>query len=184
MIGPPDWLLTEWSAGGLTRRTRVHVPSMSSSRLSSPVLLPVPPTPPPAHIVPPPPLLPLPPPLPLTHLPEVVLKHALHLLPLLAAPDVLVKPNLPPPQLPLVLLDAINLALTITLTRTLHHVHKPPTKLWVVRFVLHTQPLVPPALGPPHPPSLIHPSPHDTVPRVTGQATLVFWALQADIPLH
>lgn len=186
MTGPPDWLITEWSADGPTRRTRVHVPSMSSSRLSSPVLLPVPPTPPPVQIVPPPPRpLPphLPPPLPLTHVPEVVLKHAPHLLPLLVAPDVLVRPSLPPPQLPLVLLDAINLAVTITLTCTLHHVHKPPAKLCVVRFVLPTQPLVPLALGPPPPPSLTQPSPHDTVPRVTGRATLVFWALQADIPL-
>ena len=188
MTGPPDWLLTEWSAGGPTRRTRVHVPSMSSSRLSSPVLLPVPPTPTPAQNVPPPPPRPLPPhlpppPLPLTHVPEVVLMHALHLLPLLAAPDVLVTPRLPPPLLPLLLFDIINLVLTITLTHTLHHLHKPLAKVCVVGFVLPTQPLVPYALGPPLPPSLTQPSPHDTVPRVTGQATLVFWALQADIPL-
>ncbi|MPC63801.1 hypothetical protein E2C01_057907 [Portunus trituberculatus] len=159
---------------------------MSSSRLSSPVLLPVPPTPTPAQNVPPPPPRPLPPHLPppllLTHVPEVVLTHALHHLPLLAAPDVLVIPRLPPPQL-LLLFDIISLALTITLTRTLHHLHKPLAKVCVVGLVLPTQPLVPYALGPPLPPSLTQPSPHDTVPRVTGQATLVFWALQADIPL-
>lgn len=130
MIGLPNWLLTEWSAGGVTRRSCVHVPSMSSSHLYSPVLPPRPATHPPVLLIAHP--HPLTPPI----VPEVLVS-LIHqpLLPLVVV-EVLVNPvpqPLLPPAVPEVLVNLVCLMVLIDVAEYLvRYTHPHPLLLLVV----------------------------------------------------